>query len=69
MKINCLKWLSETTFVCIFTGVIVYEYLVGEHHDHVPRQDFNSTSTYIISTTSGTSNPSTSQLRRYRFLL
>ena len=60
MKISCLKRLSETTFICILTGVLVYESLVGEHHDHLPHQDFNPTSTYTITTTSGTSNPSTS---------
>lgn len=60
MKTSCFQRLSKTKFICILTGVIVYESLVGEHHDHLAHQDFSPRSTYTITIASGTSNPSTS---------
>lgn len=47
MNRPCLNKLTKTAFICLVTGVIVYESFVGEHHEHLPHQDFSSQLPFI----------------------
>lgn len=63
MNSPCLNKLTKTAFICLVTGAIVYQACIGEHHEHLPHQDFSSRLPFTLimpNSISGTSLPTLS---------